>query len=216
MGRDGLLFWLFSFFSCYYLFKPYLTKKSKKLIKNVFIIVGSFAVVVFIMISIDRFGSDSNSEISTIDSVINYNGQAIDNFGRLYDSYTPESPVFSKLFELFGERDKLRGLEAVRRAEEFEFRFGFRSNIFSSFVGSFYSALGSICTILISFIYSLFIGRMLDKKNVNMNTLIILMISTQIVLHNYYYWAYYIRVANFFILTIPLICLYFSQTNKRS
>ncbi len=211
MGRDGILFWILSFLFSYFLFKPYLREESKALVRNLFIVCGSFAIILIGAISISRFeGSDGG----VIWSLINYFGQPIDNFGKMYTSSFSNYGGTIKLFPLlYGERGAL-GSEVLASADAFEAKYGFASNAFYSFVGSLYLAWGPYITLLFSIFYCIFFSIKFQRKTIRLSHLIILMVVAQIVLHNYFYWAYYIRVANLYLLTVPLFVMYCKKTNS--
>lgn len=204
IGRDGVLFWIISFVFSYQLFKPYLNEGSRRVSRRFFTIIGGFAMVLLGAISISRFG---DSDSGTFLSIVNYFGQPIDNFGRLFDRFH-EYKGTKALFPLFFGEKGYYGAGAMSRAEDFYLRYGFYSNTFASFVGSMYSAWGPVLSLIVSGIYSSWATCRLKKINVRFSDLIVLMTAGQIVLHNYFYWAYNIRVANFYLLTLPFICLY--------
>ena len=60
MGRDGLLFWILSFVFTFFMFKPYLGKEADKLVKKVFVVCGTFAVLLIGAITISRFGESDD------------------------------------------------------------------------------------------------------------------------------------------------------------
>lgn len=204
MGRDGILFWILSFVFSYQLFKPYLNEESRRVSRKFFTIIGGFAVVLLGAISISRF---SNSDSGTFLSIVNYFGQPIDNFGRLFDRFHEYKGTKALFPIFFGEKGSY-GASAISKAEDFYLRYGFYSNTFSSFVGNMYSAWGPVLSLIVAGIYSFWATSRLKKINIRFSDLIVLMTAGQIVLHNYFYWAYNIRVANFYLLTLPFICLY--------
>ena len=209
MGRDGILFWILSFVSTFFLFKPYLKSDALKLVRRIFLITGGFAITLISLISISRFG---NSDIGVFGSLISYFGQPINNFGQLFDKFHEYSGTKSIFPMLYGGRGT-SGSEAISNAESFFARYGFASNIFFSFVGNMYRAWGPILTLIISVSYCVFISNKVQSKKTSMASIVVLMFATQIILHNYFYWAYSIRVGNLYIFTLPIFVMYFKKTS---
>lgn len=212
MGRDGILFWIFSFVSTFFIFKPYLKQEHLKFVRRLFLIVGGFAIVLIAMISLSRFES---SDEGVIGSLISYFGQPLNNFGQLFDKFHEYTGTKSIFPLLYGERGS-SGSEAISNAESFLAKYGFASNIFFSFVGNMYKAWGPIFTIIFSLFYCVFLSRKVQSKRISMSTVVILMFATQLVLHNYFYWAYYIKVGNLYVLTLPLFVMYFKKFTGRT
>ena len=205
MGRDGILFWIISFVFSYFLFLPYLNRDSKKIVRKLFYLCGSFAIVLIGMISISRFGE---SDSGTFWSLISYFGQPIDNFGKMFVSSYSDFKGTSEMFPLLYGKTGTLGSEVINSADTFELQWGFRNDMFYTFVGNMYVSWGPIITFVIAVVYCFYMTNKLSVKNVGLSTLIILMVASQIVLHNYFYWAYYARVANLFLFTIPIFVLY--------
>lgn len=211
VGRDGILFWILSFLFSYFLFSRYLEYDAKKITKRIFLIFGSFAIVIMVLISISRFGE---SDSGTFNSMISYFGKPLNNFGRLFDRYHEHNGGLKAFFPLlFGERGG-SGAASIANAESFYLRYGFYSNTFFTFIGNFYRAWGPFITLIVSLFYGGYMTQRLNRKIITMPTLIVLMFASQIILHNYFYWAYSIRVANLFIFSLPLFIYYCRKRQK--
>lgn len=209
MGRDGILFWILSFVSSFCLFKPYLSAESLKLVRQIFLVTGGFAIVLIVVISISRFG---NSDTGIFGSLVSYFGQPINNFGQLFDKFHEYTGTKSIFPLLYGERGT-SGSDAIAKADSFFARYGFASNIFFSFVGNMYKAWGPFITIIISILYCYFISKIVQNRKTSMASIVVLMFASQIVLHNYFYWAYSIKVGNLYIFTLPIFVLYCKKTS---
>ena len=72
VGRDGIVFWLFTFIFCYAFFRPYMDYDSNRKALKPIIILGSVILFPFIIISISRFGENSGTGAS----IISYMGHA--------------------------------------------------------------------------------------------------------------------------------------------
>lgn len=204
MGRDGILFWILSFAFSYFLFKPYIGSNGHKLIRHMALIAGGFAVLLIGAISISRFGE---SETGTMGSLVSYLGEPLNNFGQLFDKYHDYRGTRAIFPLLFGERGS-SGAEAMANADSFFAKYGFYNNIFFSFVGNLHKAYGPFLTLLISIIYGVSMSNRVNKRVTSMSTLVVLMFASHIILQNYFYWAYSIKVGNLFVFTIPIFVIY--------
>lgn len=210
MGRDGIMFWILSLIISYSIFKPFLSKQSMSFLKTVFLIIGGFAVFLIMIISMSRFG---DSDSGTLLSLINYFGQPINNFGILFDRFHDYTGTKSVFPLLFGEKGAT-GAEVLSDVDSFISEYGFSNNSFKTFVGDFYMAWGPFLTLIIAFIYERIMSWEISKgRYITLPVVIILMISTQIVVHNYFYWAYYIGVANLFLFTTPVFLIWCGKSS---
>lgn len=199
VGRDGVLFWILSFAFSYFVFSEYLSIKAKKRIKAISFICMMVPICLIIAISISRF--DGGWE--AVESLIDYFGQPINNFGMVFNRIN-EYDGTSKILPVLFLKENITAREVVNFAQEFYITYGFYSNTFSSFVGNFYKAWGPGICLVISMAYSYFASRVLNTKNISMSKIIFLMLVVQIPVHNYFYWVYGNRIGNFYLLTIPL------------
>ena len=213
MGRDGLLFWILSFLFSFFLFQPYLNERAKCLIRKVFYICGTFVITLIAAISLSRFGE---SDQGVFWSLVSYLGQPIDNFAKMFHSNFAEWKGLRALFPLLFGAETTSATELLNSVDDFETKYGFKNNVFFSFVGNMYMAIGPFFSILLSYIYCKYVSKKLDRKYTSMSVLVILMVASQIVIHNYFYWAYYLRVANLFLLTTPLFVLYCNKGKTKN
>lgn len=104
VGRDGVVFWIFSFVFLFLLFKPYMETPEVKSIIKVFSIGAVVLMIPFVAISISRF---STSDMGTNGSIISYMGQGMVNgpyyFG-LDDKVYTNGVGFPLYFELTGQK----------------------------------------------------------------------------------------------------------------
>ncbi len=201
IGRDGILFWVLSFIFLFCVFYPYMNKDLSKLILKRCLVIFGFVVFVFLAISISRF---KNSAISPFESIIDYYGQGLNNFGQLYKNfheYTGNKTIWPWLY---GEKG-VSGNEAVVRAVEFELKYGFKSNVFFTYVGNLYRSYGSVLTIIIAMIFSVIFSSILKGRIFSISKLIVLFFVFQIVICNYFYYFFANRVGNLYILSLPFI-----------
>lgn len=210
VGRDGILFWIFSFIFSFCLFRPYMEEKVRKQISKTVALILGFAVAVFSAITISRFRADG-----VLEAVVDYFGQGFNNFGRLFE-YVEDYRGGKVIWPwLYGEKG-MTGNEAMIQAVEFEMQYGFKSNVFTTFVGSFYRAYNPYLLAAFSLMYAFFVSLPMRKKRLTLSTMVLLMFAYQMVIHNYFYFVFANRVGNLYMLTIPLIMLLFSRLNKKS
>lgn len=211
IGRDGILFWGFSFIFGYLIFRPYLNTESKRFLKKITFVTGGFAFVLLAAISLSRFQtSDSN----VINGLIDYFGQPLNNFGQLFDKVHDYQGTKLILPWLYGSSG-YSGKEAVTETVDFFNQYGFNSNSFFTFIGTFYYAWGPWGTLFIALAYALFFGNRIKGCNTNISKLLLFMFVVQIIWHNYFYFVYGTRVGNLFMVTLPLFSWYCSKSSKR-
>lgn len=210
IGRDGILFWAFSFIFSYLVFKPYLSYESKKFVKKSSFLMGSMAMLLLVAISVSRF---QTTDSGVVNGLIDYFGQPLNNFGQLFDkvdTYAGTKNIFPWLVGSTG----YSGKEAVSETTDFFNQYGFNSNSFFTFIGSLYYAWGAIITFLVSLIFSYFFSNNLKGYKTNISKLLSFMFVVQIVWHNYFYFVYGTRVGNLFMFTLPILCLYCSKSKR--
>lgn len=201
IGRDGILFWVLSYIFLFFVFYPYMNKNLSKLILKRCLVILGFVVFVFLSISISRF---KNSTITPFESIIDYYGQGLNNFGQLYESfheYTGNKTIWPWLYGVKGTT----GSEAIALAVEFEARYGFKSNVFFTYVGNLYKSYGSVLTLIIAMFFSLIFSSILKGRILSISKLIVLFFVFQIVICNYFYYFFANRVGNLYILSLPII-----------
>ena len=155
-GRDGIVFWFFSFLFNYTMLNSWFGMKiSKSLSKMIWFILILF-LSVFLYITFSRFSS------GVVFSIINYFSQQITNFN---DLFILNPPVYHGSLNFF----QLKGYLLPNMLEPGDLNYYYLSNnvypwIFSFFVGSFVADFGKSVTLLIFFLFSLFMFLALIKK----------------------------------------------------
>lgn len=210
VGRDGILFWIMSFAFTYCLFRPYMDGVVRKRIATTVLLIISFAVAVFSAITLSRFQTGG-----ALEAVVDYLGQGFNNFGRIFDRVGDYQGGKAIWPWLYGEKG-MTGNEAMIQAVEFEMQYGFKSNVFATFVGSFYRAYGPYLLMAFSFVYAFVISIPMRRQKLTLSTMVLLMFAYQLVVHNYFYFVFANRVGNLYMLTIPLIMFMFSRLNKKT
>ena len=198
-GRDGLLFWLIAFFSLVILFRNFLTDFQFKKLKNFFMRFLLFLGAIFIFISLVRFGELSK----TLYSILDYFGQPIINFSRLFELdiiYTGGSRSFPLIF----------GNEASSSFSKQVSSFG-QDDLawtFGSFIKNLYIDFGTLCTLIMSIILSMgFYIYSCNIKSVNAFKLISIFCYSQILIQGVFYFRQYNDVGNFYILCLIFVSI---------
>ena len=204
VGRDGIIFWIFSFAFSYCIFRPYLSDENNRKIKSAFIGCGGFAIILLGAISISRF---SGTDKGVINWLIDYFGQPLNNFGQLFDKFH-EYTGNESIWPWFYGNKGARGVDAVTASAEFYNIYGFNSNIFFTFIGSFYKAYGPIVTLFLSILFSLFFSSKLRKRRIGMAEFLMLMFVGQIIWNCYFYYMFANRAGNLFIVSLIIIGIY--------
>lgn len=199
-GRDGVVFWIFSYLYIYLFFKDFISYKIRKKINRYFIITVLLLMIPFVMISMGRF-SDMIGEY-----ILSYIGQSFPNF-CLYlgiEDY-PTSP--GGIFPLFRKLIGLPELESISWSEG-----GTVSWVFGTFLKSFISSLYLWGTILIGLIIcGFFYVYFHNTKHIfKFHKIFIYLLYFQILSQGVFYFRHYTRGGNLFI----IICLLFALLFK--
>lgn len=195
-GRDGVIFWTFSFLVTYMFFKDYLPHKIQKRLKQAFLIFLCVGIILFLAISSDRFGN------AMIKSFVSYYGQQYINFCFYCQEgfyYTPgyDFPLFR---EILGLPKLLRGVWEVGNSSSWTW-----GTLFRSFLENF----GLTGSIILGFIISIIINVIINngKKSTKFSVLFVLFLYLQVLMQGVFYFAQNDRGANLFI--IVSFVLYF-------
>lgn len=208
VGRDGIVFWLFTFIFCYAFFYPFLPAiKTKKLLRS-FIIVGVIMLIPFFLISLSRFG---DGESGTGGSFVSYLGHAFIQ-GPLYFGIQNKPLTLGAGFPLFRQ---LLGLPEYESGGPIIIG-DWISYKFSTFVVSLYQSLDIIGLVLviicIFFIVAISFGR--AKKVLSFSQFIIYLLYFQVVGQGVFYFKHYTRGGNLFILSCIALAVLFSFFQK--
>lgn len=152
VGRDGVVFWLFSFIGAYGLFRKFLPKSDRNLIKKILIVFSSISIPFFMAITFDRFSDNPFA------GILSYMGQAFPNFCLAFHADYPVSNGSS--FPFFRE---ILGLPiAVSTRSEFG---GTVTWVFGTFLKSFLLNFDLFGTVLLGIFMGLIIVLAFKKNN---------------------------------------------------
>ena len=204
VGRDGVVFWIFTFVFCYTFFRPYLPDYKKKTLLRSFIVIGLILLVPFALISISRFGDSDNG---TVGSFVSYLGHAFIQ-GPLFFGLENKPLEPGAIFPLF---QKLLGRPETA-SDGVTIIGDWVSYKFSTFVVDLYICLDFIgMAFLLLFIYLLVLSTFCKAKRVlTFSQFIVYLLYFQIVGQGVFYFRHYTRGGNLFILTCLALAILFS------
>ncbi len=202
-GRDGIVFWLFSFIFLWALFNKYLPHYLEKRLKKMLLYAGIVMVIPFLMITVSRFGEGSEED-GTVYSIISYMGQGFVN-GPLYFGLD-NPPVSHSGFTLINEI-----LHQSPTGQGSLLEYGdWKSWTFGTLVVSLYIILGGIGMLCFGlgalFLFLIVLGK--KKYSVRINHIIIYILYFQVVSQGVFYFCQQTRGGNLFILLCLLGALF--------
>lgn len=213
VGRDGVVFWIFTFVFLFLFFAPYLEFSSIRAVRKIFIYGAGILLIPFLMISISRFG---NTDGGTGDSIISYMGQSFVNgplFFGINENQIPYSdgrafPIFSRFIGYtppIGER-------VLYEINEWQ------SWGFGTFLVALYRNLHFVGLIITCFIYNvLFIMIMKNKdRQINMHDLFIYLLYFQVIGEGVFYFKHSGPGGNLFIILCFILSIYFYIQEKNA
>lgn len=196
VGRDGVVFWLFSFIGVFGLFKNFLPKNDIKYIKKILIYFSVIALPLFFAITFDRFADNPFA------GILSYIGQPFPNFCLFYNLDRPIT--YGSAFPLYREILGLNYIESESWIEG-----GTVSWVFGTFFKSFISNFGRLGTIFIGIILGLIFIMIFKYKSKTLyfNQLFVYYLYFIIFSQGVFYFKQYTRGGNLFI--IISFALYF-------
>lgn len=210
VGRDGVVFWIFSFVFLYLLFRPYLEESMRKKVRKFFIIGLCALLFPFVLITLSRF---STGETGAVGSIVSYMGQSF-VLGPLFYGIEDKPIVYGRSFPLFWEITGLRPPISMGLLEIGEWK----SWQFSTFVVGFYKNFGAmgmafVCLIMFAIFYGVF-GK--SKSRIKFHQLFIYIIYFQVIAQGVFYFRQYTRGGNLFIIICFLLFFIFKYIEDTS
>lgn len=215
VGRDGIVFWLFSFVFLFTIFRGYMEPKTKSFLKKLFIIAAALLIIPFFLITMSRFGSEGTNSQGAFDSMINYWGQGYIQ-GTLFMGIDEKPCTYGASFPLFYEitgitkpaATGMSGMSGMVQIGEW------RSWFFGTIVTGLLLNLGHVGFWIVSiFSLVLFYGIMrIRSGRLLFHQLIYYILYFQIMSQGVFYFKQYTRGGNLFILLSFLLVLFFKLT----
>ena len=209
VGRDGVVFWIFTFVFTYLFFRPFLADEIDKKVKKYFFVVSASLLIPFILISLSRFAL---SDTGTGGSVVSYMGQGF-VVGPLYFGLDPMPISYGKAFpiywEIIGQRPP-DGEGMLQIGEWKSWQFGtFVTSLSRNLGAGGMLVLGLFCYICFANVF----GRI--KKNISFHSLFIYNLYFQVYSQGVFYFCQYTRGGNLFIIICFLLFFLFSILEKQ-
>ena len=199
VGRDGVVFWMFSFVACYLFFRPYLDVSTAKTYKKLIVAAASVMLIPFMMISSSRFSGGVGG------SLVAYMGQSLPNFCFYFCSENP--PVnYGSVFPYFCE------LLGLPHSSEYWAVEGTTSTSFGYFITGFYSSLGFFGFSLLEFAVVVLLLLNFKKNEVGMSfsCIILYFLFFQIFSQGVFYFRQYSAAGNILIIISFILIVAFS------
>lgn len=200
-GRDGVVFWLFSFVFLWGMFSAYLQREEESKLKRTFVMASLLMAIPFMMISTSRFGDSSDG---TAYSLFSYMGQSFVN-GPLYfgiDNPPVQNSGFVLINEIFHIKSGSIGLMQIG---------DWKSWTFGTLVVSLHQKLNGYWG-LISFelaalvLFLIVMGR--KKYSLRLNHIFIYILYFQVLSQGVFYFRQFTRGGNLFILLCLLMAFF--------
>ena len=209
VGRDGIVFWLFSFIFLYAIFRHYMEPGTKRFLKKLFVGAAFVLVIPFILITLSRFGSEGANRQRAFNSIINYWGQGYIQ-GTLFMGINNQPCTHGSAFPLFFELTGISKPAATGMLQIGEWRSWFFGTIVTSLVYNFSHVGFWIVAILSFFLFSRIMKIRLGK--LYFHQLIYYILYFQIMSQGVFYFKQYTRGGNLFILLTMLLVFFFWAT----
>lgn len=210
VGRDGIVFWIFSFIFLFLLFKPFLPiRRVKKLMR--YFVIGAIAMMIpFVAITSSRF---DGSDTGVGGSIVSYLGQQFVN-GPIY--FGLENPPV-KRWASFPLVREVFHIPDPREAGIFEIG-EWKSNGFSTFLSSFHSNFGYLGMYVVAILSLLFFHAAVGhcKRIMKMENIIIYLLYFQVFGQGVFYFRQYTRGGNLFIVLCILLYFFFRLLPTRN
>lgn len=206
VGRDGFVYWSMSFISLFLFFRDFIDHNQRKRIRNIFFFFSAPAFLLFIYISVARFGLEN-----LVFTLFDYSGQQLFNFSRHYEVSPPLTygaanfaPAVSLFNSILGSN-----ISPFDRIEWFKY---FLDQdvlpwVFTTLIGSFMHDFGKFGALLLTLAISLIAKYSLrDNRRgyIKFSDLILLLLLYQIVSWGVFYYRQY----SAFSYILLMLCIY--------
>lgn len=192
--RSTFFFWLLHFIMAVLLFKPYLTKRSKKTVTRSLLFIGIIGGAYVVAVTIARFAL---GDAGASGGLIGYIGQSYLNFNEVWNRFNTSYNSLAGLFPLTQSIFHFEARDVVDEYMTYVYD-GIPLSGFKSFLGYFLVWLGKWATMILPLIF-----YAIERK----------MINTR---HNSYYWNLPSTIVIFLLGSIPqcgLFSYYYSQSS---
>lgn len=210
MGRDGIVFWIFSFIFSFLLFRKYLHGGILKTLKKITVVIFSFFLFFFLIISMGRFLVANEDAMQLFESLLSYIGQGPINFAEYY--YIPNM-ISDGGQSLFLPLVKDVDLNYKNQIDSLLYNYDIVPWIFKTFISSIYTSIGSLFLLIFGLIL-LFVYKysFKEKKKGVLSFPFVLVYTVFFTVYSQgvFYLTYYHNIAHLSVLLIFLLALFSS------
>lgn len=210
MGRDGIVFWFFSFIFSFLLFRKYLHGGILKTLKKITVVIFSFFLFFFLIISVGRFLVANEDAMQLFESLLSYIGQGPINFAEYY--YIPNM-ISDGGQSLFLPLVKDVDLNYKNQVDSLLYNYDIVPWIFKTFISSIYTSIGSLFLLIFGLIL-LFVYKysFKEKKKGVLSFPFVLVYTVFFTVYSQgvFYLTYYHNIAHLSVLLIFLLALFSS------
>lgn len=210
MGRDGIVFWIFSFIFSFLLFRKYLHGGILKTLKKITVVIFSFFLFFFLIISVGRFLVANEDTMQLFESLLSYIGQGPINFAEYY--YIPNM-ISDGGQSLFLPLVKDVDLNYKNQIDSLLYNYDIVPWIFKTFISSIYTSIGSLFLLIFGLIL-LFVYKysFKEKKKGVLSFPFVLVYTVFFTVYSQgvFYLTYYHNIAHLSVLLIFLLALFSS------
>lgn len=207
MGRDGIVFWIFSFVFSFLLFRKYLHDRILKTLKKITFVIFSSFLFFFLIISIGRFLFANEDAMQLFESLLSYMGQGSINFAEYY--YIPNM-ISDGGQSLFFPLIKNVDLNYKDQVDSLLYNYDIVPWIFKTFISSIYTSIGSLFLLIFGLIL-LFVYKysFKEKKKGVLSFPFVLVYTVFFTVYSQgvFYLTYYHNIAHLSVLLIFLLAL---------
>lgn len=218
VGRDGFVYWAMSLLFFVLFFRGFMPKRNMRLLLVCASSLAVPALLVFVKITISRFGGDGSSDLFV--ALLDYAGQQVFHFSEHYKMDAPPiggvmdfAPVSMFKAWVLGEV-----YEPFNREEWFAFYLnkGVIPWVFTTFIGSFLHDFGRLGTffaaVVIAILTRMVVWSVKRTKVLRLSNLVLFILLFQVVSWGVFYYRQY--SAFFYIVSMFLIFMVFKFSGR--
>ena len=211
IGRDGVVFWIFSFLGIWLFFRNFISERQNKNMRKILIYSTAIGGMGFIIITLGRFSD------APLKSILSYLGSPFPNFCIAYNLDLPVAnglsfPLFRALFGLPEEVNTWQLNMALMQG-------GTVGYIFGTFLKTLLFSLGKYGTFFLGIAISMLFVPYFRRGNIHKLTfskLLIYLLFFQIFSQGVFYFRQYNRVGNLVIIVYFIFAFLFHIYAKSS
>lgn len=203
-GRAQLIWWVITFLTYFFLFKPIMSPSQRKKIFITMLTLGGIAIVGLLLITLSRFDEGGSY---ALDSLISYAGQQINNFCTIIPHCKSHIVYADHLFPLYNYVVKHQPFRLQDYHAILENVYPYLTNVFFTFFGDLLHDIGYIGLFVFMLCYTLLCKILLRyKEDISIYHLFIILILLRLPIEGLFSWPFTIYNDSLFILFSG--CLY--------